>query len=97
MLLLMLGGSDKRDIVNNYIQTYQNLLRDERYLHTLANGIAHHMMESRAEYIETAYAYVESCGGIIAYLIACGLSDDVLYAVKGRLAHGRVSEMAVAG
>lgn len=85
MLLLMLAGVDKRDCINNYAQTYQNLLRDERFLSALGENITLPMLESRPEYLEKAYTYIESNGGITTYLKSCGLSEELLDIINERL------------
>ncbi len=87
MLLLMLAGADKQDCLNNYIQSYVNLTRDDRYNEMVkAYSAVKHMMESRPEYLEGAYQYVNGFfGGIEGYLESCGVSNQKIFCVRDRL------------
>lgn len=87
MLLLMLAGVDKQDCLNNYGQSYVNLCRNEEFLKGSPDEKYKHMLESRPEYLEPAYAYVEQSGGIAKYLFGCGVSTAVLHAVKERIVY----------
>lgn len=97
MLLLMLAGVDKGDCMNNYSQSYHNLLRDEQYLSIDVNNSFGHLLESRPSYLEKAYRYVENNGGITAYLKACGLTQTILDHVSERLIGASDSSRAIAG
>lgn len=89
MLLLMLAGVDKWDIIANYVQTWANLMRDEVFRedwNDAARSVFRDGMTSPAELIEYAYDLVESVhGSVDDYLLECGVPDEDAAAVYRRL------------
>ena len=89
MLLLMLAGVDKWDIVANYVQTWANLMRDEVFREDwkdASRSVFREGMTSPAELIEYAYDLVETAhGGVDDYLLECGVPDEDVATVYRRL------------
>lgn len=89
MLLLSLAGVDKWDIVADYVQSRPNLMRSGYYAEQWEDASLQawrSMLDSPAEAIESAYDYIiDVHGGVENYLLACGVPDEDVAAVRRRL------------
>lgn len=88
LLLLMLAGVDKQDCQANYMQSFTNLTRDDRFNRMSKSGY-HHLVRSDAQDIEPAYDYIASFPqGIYGYLAGCGLTESCIKNVQARCLDG---------
>lgn len=84
LMLLMLAGADRQDCLTNYIQSFINLTRNERFTQLSQNGY-HSLIRSDAEDITAPYDYIESFPqGIRGFLWDCGVSASCMEHVKER-------------
>ena len=89
LLLLSLAGVDRFDIISNYMQSRIHLMRDEAYAADWADPnkvMFHSALDSPPEMAEYVLDLIESeHGGIVRYLMACGVGDATIDAVYARL------------
>ena len=89
LLLLSLAGVDRFDIISNYMQSRIHLMRDEAYAEGWADPnkeMFHSALDSPPEMAEYVLDLIESeHGGIVRYLMDCGVGDKVIDAVYERL------------
>ncbi|WP_156288633.1 tyrosine-protein phosphatase [Oceanobacillus salinisoli] len=82
MLLLGLAGVERKDIVANYEVSYTKL----ESLHDVESTLPVNFLYSHRDYILKAYDYIiQTFGTFDKYLIAIGLTEDMLDAIKVRL------------
>ncbi len=77
MLLLSLSGIDKERILVDYCQTEENLAEMKRTgSATHREDLPEAFLHARKETMERTIAFLESLGGIQAYLLAIGLTKN---------------------
>ncbi len=89
LLLMALAGCDEWDCVASYMQTRAHLSRNEWYLSQFDSaakkGPDHNMLDSPFEVAVHVWDRIEQAGGIEEFLRSCGISDEVMDAVKAHL------------
>lgn len=86
MLLLSLAGVDKWDVVADYVQSRPNLMRSAAYAAKWSDPSLRKwrpLLDSPAQAMEATCDYVEyEHGGVENYLLACGVPDEDVAAVR---------------
>lgn len=89
MLLLILAGVDRYDVVADYVQSWPNLMRDEAFRadwRSSARTAFRDGMLSDPAFVEFAYDTMEDeYGGVESYLLGCGVPDEDVASVRQRL------------
>lgn len=84
MLLLMLSGTDKQDCQTNYMQSFINLSRKEKFM-KIKNSEYNSLIMSEPDSLEAAYDIVAGWnGGIEGFLKDCGITAECIARVKAR-------------
>ena len=87
MVLLLVAGCDRADVVANYVQSRYNLERDPRFVRRFeaAPDWEKPFMDSQAENMKMSLDLIEAHGGIYAYLRECGLSEEEIDQLRTRV------------
>ena len=87
MVLLLLAGCDRADVVANYVQSRYNLERDPRFVRRFeaAPEWERPFMDSQADNMKMSLDIIEAHGGIHAYLRECGLTEEEIELVRARV------------
>lgn len=85
LLLMAVAGCDKWDCVANYVQTRPNLMR--HWWFEVQWGEPNNMQldDSPAHAMEHAWDVVRREGGVVPFLIGCGLSNQEIAAIQARI------------
>lgn len=87
MVLLLLAGCDRADVVANYVQSRYNLERDPRFVRRFeaAPEWERPFMDSQADNMKMSLDIIDAHGGIHAYLRECGLTEEEIGLLRARV------------
>ncbi len=88
-LLLMIAGVDKLDIMANYQVSHTYITPIIEELFKIYPNYPQHVMLSKPEWIGSIVDYINNeCGGVNAYLLSKGVTEEEIKIIKDKLTKG---------